>query len=90
MRKRVRLLGGEFMVKSAPGRGTRLHDIGKMGVPDYILHKPGPLDDEEWKVMRQHPAFAYEMLTPITYLHPALDIPIVITSAGTASAIRAA
>jgi putative nucleotidyltransferase with HDIG domain len=56
-------------------RGALLHDIGKMGIPDNILLKPGPLTEEEWKIMRQHPAYAYEMLSPITFLHPALDIP---------------
>ena len=56
-------------------RGALLHDIGKMGVPDSILLKPGPLTDEEWTVMRKHPTFAYEMLSPIHYLRPALDIP---------------
>ncbi len=56
-------------------RGAFLHDIGKMGVPDAILHKPGPLNDEEWSVMRRHPVYAWEMLHPITYLRPALDIP---------------
>lgn len=55
--------------------GALLHDIGKMGVPDTILHKPGPLTDEEWLVMRKHPIFAYEMLSPIQYLSLALDIP---------------
>jgi len=56
-------------------RGALLHDIGKMGVPDGILLKPGPLTDDEWKVMRQHPSYAYEMLKSIDYLRPALDIP---------------
>ena len=55
--------------------GSLLHDIGKMGVPDGILHKPGPLTDEEWVAMRQHPTFAYEMLAPIRYLRLALEIP---------------
>ena len=56
-------------------RGALLHDIGKMGVPDAILLKPGPLTDEEWVIMRKHPTFAYEMLSPIAYLQLALDIP---------------
>ena len=56
-------------------RGCLLHDIGKMAVPDSILLKTGPLDDNEWKVMQQHPQRSYDMLFPITYLRPALDIP---------------
>jgi GAF domain-containing protein len=56
-------------------RGVLLHDIGKMGIPDGILLKPGPLTDEEWAIMRQHPGYAYEMLSPIAFLRPALDIP---------------
>jgi PAS domain S-box-containing protein len=56
-------------------RGALLHDLGKIGVPDHILLKPMSLDAAEWEVMRRHPVFAYEMLTPIDYLKPALDIP---------------
>jgi hypothetical protein len=56
-------------------RGVLLHDIGKMGIPDGILLKPGPLTDEEWVIMRQHPVYAHEMLAPIAFLRPALDIP---------------
>ncbi len=56
-------------------RGALLHDIGKMGVPDSILHKPGPLTKDEWALMRLHPQFAFDMLAPIIYLRPALEIP---------------
>jgi GAF domain-containing protein len=56
-------------------RGALLHDIGKVGIPDRILQKPGPLTDEEWAVMRLHPVYAHEMLSGIAFLRPALDIP---------------
>jgi len=56
-------------------RGALLHDIGKMGIPDSILLKPGPLTDEEWVVMEKHPVYAYEFLSPVNFLRPALDIP---------------
>ena len=56
-------------------RGALLHDIGKMGIPDAILLKPGPLDPEEMEIMKKHPAYAYGLLHNIDYLRPALDIP---------------
>ncbi|MFO7168926.1 MAG: HD domain-containing phosphohydrolase [Chloroflexota bacterium] len=56
-------------------RGALLHDIGKIGVPDAILRKPGPLTPEERAVMEQHPTYAYEWLSSIDFLRPALDIP---------------
>ncbi len=56
-------------------RGILLHDMGKMGIPDTILLKPGPLTDEETKIMRMHTQYAFDMLAPINYLRPALDIP---------------
>ncbi|WP_407571475.1 PAS domain S-box protein [Deinococcus altitudinis] len=56
-------------------RGALLHDIGKMGVPDAILLKPGKLTPEEWQKMKKHPGFAVKLLSPIKFLRPALDIP---------------
>lgn len=56
-------------------RGALLHDIGKMGIPDAVLLKPGPLSDEEWVIMKKHPIYALELLSPIAYLRPALEIP---------------
>jgi len=56
-------------------RGALLHDVGKIGIPDSILFKPGPLTAEEWEIMRQHPKYAHDLLSPIPYLHGALDIP---------------
>ena len=55
--------------------GALLHDIGKMGVPDNILLKADKLTNEEWEKMRKHPDLAYDMLSSIRYLQPALDIP---------------
>ena len=56
-------------------RGARLHDIGKMGIPDKILLKPGALTEDEWRIMQKHPLFAADLLFPIEFLGPALDIP---------------
>lgn len=56
-------------------RGAILHDIGKMGIPDRIMFKVGPLDDEEWAEMYKHPLYAHDLLSPIPFLQPALDIP---------------
>lgn len=56
-------------------RGSLLHDIGKMGIPDSILLKPDRLTSEEWEIMRLHPTYAFKLLSPISYLRPALDIP---------------
>jgi HD-GYP domain-containing protein (c-di-GMP phosphodiesterase class II) len=73
--KLARRLGIEGEELTNIMRGTLLHDIGKMGIPDHILHKPGTLTEEEWEIMRQHPQYAYNLIYPIHYLRPALDIP---------------
>jgi PAS domain S-box-containing protein len=57
-------------------RGALLHDIGKMSIPDAILQKAGLLNEAEWEIVRQHPVHAHKWLAPITYLQPALDIPL--------------
>ncbi|MHB0988898.1 MAG: HD domain-containing phosphohydrolase [Bellilinea sp.] len=56
-------------------RGALLHDIGKMGIPDAVLLKPGPLTAAEWEIMRQHPVYAFDLLSSIEYLKPAMDVP---------------
>lgn len=55
--------------------GAQLHDIGKIGVPDSVLLKPGPLDDDDTRIMRKHPVYAYEMLSPVPNFQSILDIP---------------
>lgn len=71
----ARLLGMSEQELVHVRRGALLHDIGKMGVPDAILMKEGPLTPEEEKVMHNHPVYAFDLLSPIAYLRPALDIP---------------
>jgi HD-GYP domain-containing protein (c-di-GMP phosphodiesterase class II) len=55
--------------------GALLHDVGKMGIPDGILLKPGPLTEDEWGVMKRHPSYAADLLSQIGFLSPALEIP---------------
>jgi putative nucleotidyltransferase with HDIG domain len=56
-------------------RGALLHDIGKMGIPDRILLKPGRLDEEERGIIERHPEIAFNLISPIPFLKPAIDIP---------------
>ena len=56
-------------------RGAILHDIGKVAIPDRILFKPGPLAEDEWKIMRRHPGIAVDLLSSVSYLAQALEIP---------------
>lgn len=55
--------------------GAYLHDIGKIAIPDAVLKKAGPLTNNEWEMVKRHPQYAYELLSPIVYLHRAIDIP---------------
>ncbi len=70
-----RALGLDDEALTQARRGALLHDIGKLGVPDSILQKAGPLDEAEWVVMRRHPVLAHDLLYPIPFLRQALDIP---------------
>ena len=72
----ARALGLEEPALVQIRRGSLLHDIGKMGVPDRILLKTNELTPTEWRVMRRHPQDAYDMLSPIAFLRQALDIPL--------------
>jgi putative nucleotidyltransferase with HDIG domain len=56
-------------------RGALLHDIGKMGTSDDVLHKNGPLDAKEWKIIQKHPQEGYDLLKQIGFLVPALEVP---------------
>jgi response regulator RpfG family c-di-GMP phosphodiesterase len=71
----ARFMGVEQIALVHITRGALLHDIGKMAIPDSILLKPGQLTDEERAVIQKHPVYAYEMLSPIEFLVPAIDIP---------------
>jgi HD-GYP domain-containing protein (c-di-GMP phosphodiesterase class II) len=71
----IQAMGIEEVEIEHARRGSLLHDIGKIAIPDSILLKPGPFDEREWGVMRQHPQYAHNLLFPITYLRPAIHIP---------------
>ena len=64
----------ELAARPEVGYGFFLHDIGKVGVPESVLCKPGPLDDEEWAVMREHPAIGAQIVSPIRFLAGAVEI----------------
>jgi PAS domain S-box-containing protein len=71
----MRALGGSEQELVHVRRGALLHDIGKLGIPDAILLKPAPLSEAEWSIMRLHPGYAFEWLSPIAFLRQALEIP---------------
>jgi putative two-component system response regulator len=66
-------LSGETL--TSVRRGALLHDVGRLGVPEAILQKKGPLTPDEWDVMKQHPTYSYQMLYPVELLRSAIDIP---------------
>lgn len=74
----TRLLAGKLRIRgpqlTSVTRGALLHDVGKIGIPDGILLKPGPLNDEEWSIMRQHTLIGYHMLKGIKFLKPAMNV----------------
>ena len=72
----ARLVGMQAADLAHVRRGALLHDIGKVGIPDAILLKPAQLSEDEWEVMRRHPRYAGDLLQPIAFLRPALDIPL--------------
>ena len=73
--KIAKIIGVEEHELTHMRRGAFLHDMGKLGIPDSVLHKEGKLTEEEWDIMKTHPTIAYDMLSAIEYLLPALDIP---------------
>lgn len=69
-----RVLGSRLQPLQVLEYGALLHDIGKIAVPDAILRKDGPLTEDEWRIMRQHPCLGYEILHGIAFLTDALPI----------------
>jgi len=74
--KMAKLLGISDTEYESMRRGALLHDIGKVGIPDNILQKTGPLTEEEWTIMQKHPLYAVELLKPVSFLRESLDIPL--------------
>lgn len=71
----ARLLGVAADEMENLRRGALLHDIGKMGIPDSVLLKPGTLNDRESEIMKRHPEYAHDLIEPIEYLRGAMSIP---------------
>jgi HD-GYP domain-containing protein (c-di-GMP phosphodiesterase class II) len=70
----TRRVAPELANDASVGYGYLLHDIGKVGIPDAILNKPGPLDEDEWRVMRTHPVIGLQLVQPIKFLGDAMQI----------------
>ncbi len=71
----AREMGLDLPAQTHIRQGALLHDIGKMGIPESILKKEGPLSKEEWAIVQMSPQYAYDLLIPIVFLHAAIDIP---------------
>lgn len=71
----ARIMGVPIPQQPHIRRGAYLHDIGKLAVPEAVLKQTAPLSEEQWALIKQHPQHAYELLSPIVYLYPAIDIP---------------
>jgi HD-GYP domain-containing protein (c-di-GMP phosphodiesterase class II) len=67
-------LAPEYATRAEIGYGYLLHDIGKVGIPESVLNKPGPLTDEEWAVMRTHPVIGETLVQPLRFLGDAVQI----------------
>jgi ribonuclease P protein subunit RPR2 len=70
----ARRIDAELVRTPTLGFGFFLHDIGKVGIPEHILCKEGPLTDPEWDVMRRHPIVGAQIVAPIAFLHDAVDL----------------
>lgn len=70
----ARMVAPELAANPQLGFGFLLHDIGKVGIPERILHKEGPLTPEEWVAMRAHPLIGARIVAPIRFLGPAVDV----------------
>lgn len=70
----TRRLAPELADRAEIGFGYLLHDIGKVGIPEAVLNKPGPLTDEEWEVMRTHPVIGVSLVQPLKLLGDAVGI----------------
>lgn len=73
--KLASLMGIEGDALTHIARGALMHDTGKVGIPDAILIKPGPLDEQELALMREHPVIARNLMHDIEFLKPSIDIP---------------
>jgi HD-GYP domain-containing protein (c-di-GMP phosphodiesterase class II) len=70
----TRRLAPEYANRAEVGYGYLLHDIGKVGIPEAVLNKPGPLTEEEWAIMRTHPVIGVNLVKPLKLLGDATSI----------------